>query len=178
MPRAVPAANVLESEPLMPVAQPVPEGFHTVTPCIVVGQADQAIAFYKSAFGAEELFRTTCGTSGDIINAKLRIGDSMVMLSDEFPLNRYRAPGHDRPPAVTIHLYVEDVEKVFAQAIEAGATVTVPLGNAFWGDRCGQLRDPFGHVWTVATHIEDLTPAEIDKRAQQVFANHLGNSEC
>lgn len=149
---------------------PIPDGFHTVTPYLVVNGAADAIEFNKKAFGAEELYRSTCKKSNRIMNAKLRIGDSMVMLNDEFPDQGCHGPSKDHRSPVTIHLYVEDVDAVFGRAVAAGAEATMPVADTFWGDRFGQLTDPFGHSWSVATHTEDLSAEEIEERAKHAFA--------
>ena len=153
----------------MAQVNPIPDGFHTVTPYLVVDNALGAIEFYKKAFGAEELYKSTCKKSNRIMNAKLRIGDSMIMLNDEFPEQGIRGPSEDQRSPVTIHLYVEDVDAVFERAVAAGAVATMLVADTFWGDRFGQLRDPFGHAWSVATHTEDLSAEEIEERAKHAF---------
>ena len=149
---------------------PIPEGFHTVTPYLVVKDAAGAIEFYKAAFKAQELYRSTCDDSRRIMNAKLRIGNSMIMLNDEFPEHGCHGPSPDRASPVTIHLYVDDVDTVYDRAIAAGAEPVMPVADAFWGDRFGQLRDPFGHNWSVATHVRDLSSEEIEERAKHAFS--------
>lgn len=151
-------------------AEYIPAGFHTVTPYLVVKGADRAIAFYKAAFGAEELYRHTCSKTHRIMNAKLCIGDSMVMLNDEFPEHGCVGPSGEYPSPVSIHLYVANVDSVYDRAVDSGAESLMPVSDTFWGDRYGQLRDPFGHKWSIATHVEDVTPEEIQKRAQQAFS--------
>ena len=146
--------------------QSIPDGFRTVTPHLVVKGAAQAIDFYKQAFGAEELNRHEMG--GAIMHASLRIGDSIVMLNDEFP-SAPPAPSKDHPSPVTIHLYVEDVDELYAKAQSAGAEVVMPLDDTFWGDRYAVLRDPYGHSWSIATHIEDVAPEDVEKRAAAAF---------
>ncbi len=148
----------------------IPDGFHTITPYLVIKGASDAIEFYKKAFGAQELTRSLDERSGRVMNAKLRIGDSMFMLNDEFPEHGCTGPAPDSPSAVTIHLYVEDVDAVFNRAVEAGAEVKMPVSDVFWGDRYGQLKDPFGHSWSIATHTEDLTEDQIAERAAKAFA--------
>lgn len=149
---------------------PIPRGFHTVTPYLVVKNASDAIEFYCKAFDAVELHRSVCPSSGRIMNAKIGIGDSIIMLNDEFPEYDCRGPAADAPPAVTIHLYVEDVDALFAQAVAAGATALMTPSDSFWGDRFAQIHDPFGHRWSIGTHIEDLSDEEIQERARQAFA--------
>jgi PhnB protein len=144
--------------------KPIPEGYHTVTPYLVIKNAAAAIDFYKKAFGATELFRMA-GPDGKIGHAELKIGDSPIMLADEHPQMGYVGPATLGGTPVSILLYVEDVDKVFNQAIAAGGAQQLPLKDQFYGDRSGTLKDPFGHVWTVATHKEDVSPEEMDKRA-------------
>jgi PhnB protein len=147
----------------------IPEGFHTVTPYLVVSDAAGAIDFYKRAFGAEELFRLE-GPPGKIGHAEIKIGDSIIMLADEMGSGDCRSPQSLGGTAVNILLYVKDVDQVFNQAVSAGAKVAMPLDDMFWGDRYGQVTDPFGHSWALATHIEDIPPEELQKRAQMAFA--------
>lgn len=146
---------------------PIPEGFTTVTPHIVVRGAAKAIEFYRAAFGAEELCRMP-GPDGSIMHAELRIGNARVMLCDEFP-EVARSPQSIGGSPVTLHLYVADVDAAAARAVKAGATVTMPIADQFWGDRYGKLRDPFGHSWSVATHIKDPTPEEMQAAMAEAF---------
>jgi uncharacterized glyoxalase superfamily protein PhnB len=145
---------------------PIPSGFHTLTPHLVVKGASKAIEFYKKAFGAEEICRLAGPDGTSIMHADLKIGDSHLMLVDEIPDMDCWGPQALGGTAVTIHLYLEDVDTAFGRAVAAGAKVRMPLANMFWGDRYGMLVDPFGHAWSLATHKEDLTPEEIGKRAQ------------
>ncbi|MBV9107457.1 MAG: VOC family protein [Verrucomicrobia bacterium] len=151
--------------------KPVPEGFHTITPHLVVKGASQAIEFYKKAFGAEELTRLPGPDGKSIMHAALKIGDSQLFLVDEYPEMGCKGPESGGKSPVTIHLYVQDVDSVFNGALAAGAQQIMPLADMFWGDRYGKLVDPFGHEWSLATHKEDLTPEEIGKRAQTAFAS-------
>lgn len=151
----------------------IPEGHHTVTPYLIVSDAAGALAFYKKAFGAEELMRVAA-PRGKIGHAELRIGDSVIMLADEYPDMNARGPHAFGGSPVSIHLYVEDVDTVARQAIAAGATVVRPVQDQFYGDRSGSFTDPFGHSWHVATHKEDLTPEELDKRVKAAMAQHGG----
>ena len=145
--------------------KPIPDGFHTLTPHIVVSDAAAAIDFYKEAFGAKEAMRMP-GPGGKIMHALIQIGDSKVMLNDEFPeMGGALSPSSLGGSPVTLTLYVPDVDRTFEQAIAAGATVKMPAADQFWGDRYGMLTDPFGHLWAVANHIEDLTPEQIAQRA-------------
>jgi uncharacterized glyoxalase superfamily protein PhnB len=149
----------------------VPEGQHTLTPHLAVRGGPQAIDFYKKAFGAVELGRSPMPDGKTLMHAHLKIGDSHLFLADEMPgMGGCHAPREPGESPVTLHLYVEDVDAVFNRAVAAGAKVKMPLADAFWGDRYGQLTDPFGHVWSVATHKEDLTPEEMKKRADAMFA--------
>ena len=131
-----------------------------VSPYLICAGASEAIAFYKRAFGAEEMVRGA-GPDGKIMHACLRINGSTVMLSDEFPDYGMVGPKTLGGSPVTIHLMVPDVDAAFARAVEAGATVTMEIADQFWGDRYGSLRDPFGHSWSLATHLRDMTPEEI-----------------
>jgi PhnB protein len=149
--------------------KPIPEGYHTLTPYLAVDDAAQAIDFYKRAFGASE--RVSMPTpEGKIAHAELEIGDSLVMLSDPFPQSTAKTPKELGGTSMGVFVYVEDVDNVVQQAVDAGATVTMPVEDMFWGDRFGKIADPFGHEWQIATHKEDLTPEEIDKRAREAMA--------
>jgi PhnB protein len=150
--------------------KPIPEGHHTLTPHLVVKGASEAIEFYKKAFGAEELTRMPGPDGKTIMHAALKIGDSRLFLVDEFPQMGCVGPLSLGGSPVVIHVFVEDVDTLFNQAVSAGAEVRMPLVDAFWGDRYGQLVDPFGHKWSLATHKEDLTPEEISNRAQAAFS--------
>ena len=146
-------------------ANPTPEGYHTVTPYLTVDDASAAIDFYGRAFGATERMRMP-GPDGKIAHAELQIGDSPVMLADPFPQATSQPPKELGGTSGGVFLYVEDVDAAFQQAVDAGATVTMPLEDMFWGDRFGSLLDPFGHSWSLATHKEDLTEEEIAERGQ------------
>jgi PhnB protein len=152
----------------------IPEGFHTITPHLVVRGGAQAIDFYKKAFGAAELSRAPM-PDGKLMHAHLKIGDSQLFLCDEFPEQGARSPLGLGGTPVTISLYVEDADAVFQQAVAAGAQVRMPPMDMFWGDRYGQVTDPFGHIWAIATHKEDLTPEEINQRAEAAFKSHAGS---
>jgi PhnB protein len=143
--------------------KPVPDGYHTATPYLTVKGAAEAIDFYKRAFGATELFRMP-GPGGKIMHAEIVIGDSHLMLADESSTGETRAPQTLNGSSAGIFLYFEDVDAAFKQAVKAGAKETMPLQNMYWGDRFGKLTDPFGHKWMLASHIEDVSPAEIEKR--------------
>ena len=138
----------------------VPDGVHTITPHLVCAGASDAIEFYKKAFGAVEQMRLP-GPGGGLMHAAVRIGDSTLMLVDEMPAWGALGPKALKGSPVTIHLSVPDVDATVAQAVAAGAKLTMPVADMFWGDRYGQLEDPFGHKWSVATHVRDLTPEQI-----------------
>ncbi|MGH8854680.1 MAG: VOC family protein [Telluria sp.] len=143
-------------------AKAIPEGFHSLTPHLVCEGAADAIAFYQKAFGAVQIDRMP-GPGGKIMHASLRIGDSVLMLADAFPEWGSRGPLALQGTAVTLHLYVPDADAVWATAVAAGAKPVMPLENTFWGDRYGQVDDPFGHRWAIATHLRDMTPEEIQE---------------
>ena len=147
----------------------LPEGYHSITPYLVVNDASKAIDFYKRAFGAKETRRHHGPDGKSIMNAELKIGDSIILLSDEFPHGGCRLPKSIGGTAVMLYIYTEDVDKVFNQAISAGATIVMPVMDAFWGDRYGQLSDPFGHIWSIATHKQDLSREEIEKTGQAML---------
>ena len=149
--------------------QPIPDGYHTLTPHLVVNDASRAIEFYQKAFGAEECFRMPA-PDGKIIHADLQIGNSHLFLVDEMPAMDSKGPHLTGGAPVTIHMYVKDVDTTFENAIAAGAQVRMPVADMFWGDRYGVVIDPFGHSWSLATHKEDPSPAEIAKRAEAAFA--------
>ncbi len=144
-------------------ATPIPEGYHSLTPYLCVDGGTAAIAFYARAFGARERMRLA-GAEGKISHAELEIGDSVVMLADEHPDIGFRGPEHHQGSPVHLHLYVEDVDAVYARAVEAGATPVRPVQDQFYGDRSGSVRDPFGHTWHLATHKEDLSSEEVEAR--------------
>jgi PhnB protein len=144
--------------------RPVPEGHHTVSPYLIVNDAAAALDFYGKAFGAVELMRHK-DPSGKVGHAEIMIGDSVIMLADEFPDFGARSPRHYGGTPVSIHLYVEDVDKLASQAIAAGAKVVRPVQDQFYGDRSGTFEDSFGHQWHVSTHIEDVPPEELSRRA-------------
>ncbi len=147
----------------------IPEGMHSVTPHLVCEGASDAIGFYKAAFGAEELVRIPA-PGGKLIHASLRIGDSTIMLVDEFADMGCLGPKALEGSPVTLHLFVADVDAAFARAVAAGATVKMPVADMFWGDRYGMVTDPFGHNWSLATHVRDLTPEQITRAMPQQTA--------
>lgn len=149
--------------------KPIPEGYHSVTPYLAVDDAAEAIEYYKKAFGAKERARMEA-PGGKIGHAELEIGDSLVMLSDPFPQASTRPPKELGGTSASVFMYVEDVDAVVQQAVDAGATVTMEVADQFWGDRFGSLRDPFGHLWSLATHVEDVPPEEMAERAKAAMA--------
>ena len=159
-------------------AKPIPEGFRTVTPHLVVRGASDAIEFYKKAFGAEEIMRMPGPDGKSIMHSEIKIGDSMLMIVDEMPhMEHCVSPQKLNGTSVAIALYVSDADALYQRAIDAGAKGTMPPMDAFWGDRYSKVTDPFGHEWEICTHKEDLTPEEIGKRAQEWMAN-MGGGTC
>jgi len=150
--------------------KPIPEGYHSVTPYLIINGAADAIEFYKKAFGATELLRMPY-PDGKIGHAEIKIGDSPIMLADEVPDMKYLSPKTLGGPPVSIIIYVEDVDTVFNRAVAAGATQDRPVEDKFYGDRAGSLIDPFGHTWHVATHKEDVTPEEMEQRSKAAAAS-------
>src|SRR5262245_66590299 len=150
--------------------KPIPEGMHTVTPYLILRGADRALDFYKKAFGAELILRMPT-PDGKIMHAEIRIGDSVVFLSEEAPQMGSVAPQPGTPTPVSLHLYVADVDAAYNRAIAAGATSQMAPADMFWGDRFSKVTDPFGHAWSIATVKEKLTPEEMGKRAEAFFAD-------
>ena len=148
----------------MPQVKAVPDGMHTVTPHLVCAGAADAIAFYKKAFNAQELAQLA-GPDGKLMHGMIKIGDSALMLVDEYPQWDSLGPKARNGTSVTLHLYVEDADAQFKQAIDAGCSVRMPLDDMFWGDRYGIVQDPFGHLWSIATHVRDASPEEIQAGA-------------
>jgi PhnB protein len=149
--------------------KPIPDGYSAVTPYLTIKGAAKAIEFYKEAFGAEESLRLN-GPDGHIAHAEIRIGGSVVMLHDETPQSPARSPTTLGDTGSSIMLYVRDVDAVVKRAVDAGATLAMEVADQFYGDRAGNIKDPFGHKWHIATHIEDVSPEEINKRAAKLFA--------
>jgi PhnB protein len=152
---------------------PIPEGYHSVTPSITTRNAAQAIEFYKKALGAEELMRMP-GPNGQVMHAEIKIGNSIVMVNDEFPDWGIRAPQTLGGTPVSLFLYVNDVDRAYQRAIAAGATAIMEPRDQFWGDRFGKLRDPYGHEWALATHIEDVSPEECMRRGAEAMKQGCG----
>ena len=151
------------------MSKPIPAGYHSVTPAIVVRDAAAAIDFYKKAFGAEEIDRMA-GPDGSIMHAEIRIGDSILMLGEENEQWGTKSPLSLNGVHGSLHIYVEDADAAFNRALKAGATVRYPLEDAFWGDRYGKVTDPFGHEWGLATRVKDMTKAEMEKAGQEWMA--------
>lgn len=149
--------------------KPIPEGYHTATPYLAVDDAAEALEYYKKAFGAKERGRMEA-PDGKIGHAEIQIGDSVVMLSDPFPQASTRTPKELGGTTASVFLYVENVDAFVQRAVDAGATVSMEVADQFWGDRFGTITDPFGHSWSVATHIEDVPPEEMAERAKAAMA--------
>ncbi len=145
------------------MVKPIPDGYPRVTPYLIVDSADAAIGFYTSVLGAEERMRMP-GPDGKVGHAELAIGESLIMLADEFPDMGARSPKSVGGSPVTIHVYVEDADATVARAVAAGATIARPVEDKFYGDRGGEVVDPYGHRWSIASHIEDLSPEEMERR--------------
>jgi len=150
--------------------KPIPEGYHTLTPYFTVRDAVRAIEFYKQAFGAQERGLMK-GPDGKVMHAELKIGDSIVMLADEFPEFGAVAPESGGSTSMGLHIYVKDVDEAFDRAVKAGATVEMPVADQFWGDRYGKLRDPFGHKWSIATHVKDMSADEMKRSMDEAMAS-------
>jgi len=157
------------------MTKPIPEGYHSVTPYLIINGAADAIAYYTKAFGATELFRMPA-PGGKIGHAEIKIGDSPIMLADEAPEMGFKGPKTIGGSPISIMIYVDDVDTVFNQAIAAGGTEQRPLKDQFYGDRSGTLEDPFGHVWHVATHKEDVSPEEMEERMKSHTAASGGGA--
>ncbi|HEX6985555.1 MAG TPA: VOC family protein [Planctomycetaceae bacterium] len=150
--------------------KPIPDGYHSVTPYLICRNAAAAIEFYKKAFGATELVRLP-GPGGSVMHAEVKIGDSPVMLADENPGWGAKSPESYGGSPASLMIYVDDCDAVFDRAVAAGATVKRPVADQFYGDRCGTLVDPFGHTWSIATHVEDVSPEEINRRFEAWMAS-------
>jgi PhnB protein len=151
--------------------KPIPDGYHSVTPYLIVKGAARAIEFYKTAFGAAEVMRLA-QPDGRVGHAEIEIGNSRLMLADEFPEMGVHAPHSGGRMPMSLLLYVDDVDAVAARALEAGATVIRPVRDQFYGDRSGTFSDPFGHVWTIATHTEDVSHEEVTRRFDEMMKQH------
>lgn len=146
--------------------KPIPDGYHSITPYLIIRDAKKAMEFYKKAFGAQETFKML-DDKGNIGHAEMRIGNSIVMLAEEKPDFPHKSPATLGGSPVSLMLYVEDCDTVFHRAVDAGGKVERPLANQFYGDRTGGVKDPFGFSWYIATHIEDVLPEEMERRAKQ-----------
>jgi len=149
--------------------RPVPEGYHTLTPFLTVRDAARAIEFYKQAFGATER-GVAKGPDGKVMHAEIKIGDSIIMMSDEFPEFGSLSPESVGNTSMGLHIYVEDVDSAFDRAVKAGAKVEMPVMDQFWGDRYGRLKDPFGHKWSIATHKKDMSADEMKRAMDEAMA--------
>jgi PhnB protein len=149
--------------------RPIPEGYHTATPYLAIDGAAEALEYYKKAFGAKERMRMNA-PDGRIGHAEIEIGDSIVMVADTFPQSSTKAPSELGGTTAGVFLYVEDVDAVVKQAVDAGATVTMEVADQFWGDRFGSIKDPFGHSWSIATNVEDVPEEEMAERAKEAMA--------
>jgi PhnB protein len=150
------------------MAKAIPEGYQSVTPYLVMSGAAKALDFYQKAFGATDVMRMQ-DPNGRIAHAEIKIGSSHIMLADEYPEMGFRGPTSLGGSAVSLMLYVDDADETFKRALSAGAQELQPMKDQFYGDRSGTLKDPFGHVWTIATHVEDIPPAEMERRAREYF---------
>lgn len=153
----------------MPV-KPIPEGYHTLTPFLTVRDASKAIDFYKKAFGAQER-GVAKGPDGKVMHAEVQIGDSVIMLADEFPDFGALSPESVGGSSSGLHIYVNNVDEAFDRAVKAGAHVEMPVMDQFWGDRYGKLKDPFGHKWSIATHIKDMSADEMKRSMEEAMEN-------
>jgi PhnB protein len=154
--------------------KPIPEGMHSISPSLVVRGAAKAIDFYKKAFGAVERARMPAPDGQSIWHAEIQIGDSIFMMADENVAMGNKSPQSLGDTPITLHLYVEDADATFKRAVDAGAKVKMPMDDAFWGDRYGQVTDPFGFHWSLATHVKDMSPEEMRKAGEE-FAKKMGN---
>jgi PhnB protein len=152
--------------------RPIPEGYHTLTAVLAVEDASAAIDFYKQAFGAKERMRMDA-PGGKIAHAELEIGDSLIMLSDPFPQSTVKPPNEAGTSTMSIFMYSEDTDAAIQRAVDAGATLTMPAEDMFWGDRFGTVTDPYGHQWSIATHTKDLSPEEIEEAGQKAMAEMM-----
>lgn len=149
----------------------IPKGYHTITPNLVIRDAAKAIDFYKKAFGAEVIAQMG-GPGGKVLHAELKIGDSIIMLGDEIPEMNTKGPKSYGGSPVSFYVYVEKVDAAWKRAVDAGAKTVMPLTDMFWGDRTGRLEDPFGHLWSLAQHVKDVTPEEM-KKGQEAFFKQM-----
>ncbi|MFQ5670500.1 MAG: VOC family protein [Acidobacteriota bacterium] len=153
--------------------KPIPEGFHTISPSLVIKDAAHAIDFYQKAFGAEVVLRLT-GPNHSVVHAEIKIGDSIIMIGEEWPGHHVQSPASLEGTTSTLHLYVKDVDASHEQAVAAGACEIMPPADMFWGDRFSSVMDPYGHSWSMATHIKDLSPEECQKACDEWMARMAG----
>jgi len=156
-------------EAFMPV-KPIPEGYHTLTPFLTVRDAERAIEFYKQAFGAKER-GVAKSPDGKVMHAEIMIGDSIIMLADEFPEFGSLSPQSVGGSPMGLHIYIDNVDAAFERAVKAGAQVEMPVMDQFWGDRYGKLKDPFGHNWSIATHVKDMSADEMKRSMDEAMAS-------
>ncbi|MCI0488550.1 MAG: VOC family protein [Blastocatellia bacterium] len=156
--------------------KPIPEGFHTITPGLIVNDAAGAIEFYKEALGAEEIARMTTPDGNAIMHSELKIGNSIFFVSDEFPDMGSRSPKTLGGTPISLNLYLEDVDASFERAVAAGAQAIMPVADMFWGDRFGMIADPFGHTWGLCTHIKDLTSEEVVEASKEYFSKECADT--
>jgi PhnB protein len=161
----------------MAQVKPVPQGYHTATPYLTIKNAARALDFYKKAFGAQEVARMDA-PDGKVAHAEIKVGDSMIMIAEETPGSGNRSPESLGGTTASIFLYVDNADAIFEKAVSAGAQVETALADMFWGDRYGKLKDPFGHSWSVATHKEDVAPAEMEKRMQDAMAKQAQRTQA
>jgi PhnB protein len=159
----------------MSAVKPVPDGYHSLTPSLVVDNGNEAIEFYKRALGAEEVYRMAM-PDGRVGHAELKLGDSIFFVSDEFPEMGFRSPKSLGGTHGGLGFYVEDADAAFEKAVAAGATPVMPMMDAFWGDRYGKVEDPYGHTWSLMTHVKDLTPEEIAEASKEYFSQSAASS--
>ncbi len=158
--------------------KPVQEGFHTITPSIIVSDAAKALDFYKRALGAEVLFSQTTPDGSKVVHSEIKVGNSIFFLNDEFPEMGARSPLSLGGSSITLVLSVEDADSGFARAVEAGATSIMPVAEMFWGDRWGMVTDPFGHNWAFCTHVKDLSPEEVARASEEFFSKMGDKAEA
>ena len=150
--------------------KPIPDGYHTITPALTIRDAARAIEFYKQAFGAKQRGEIAKGPDGKVMHAELQIGDSVIMIADEFPEFGALSPQATGGASTQLHIYLDNVDAAYDRAVKAGATVLMPVADQFWGDRYGQLKDPFGHKWSIATHVRDLSADEMKRGMDDAMA--------
>lgn len=161
----------------MPDVKPIPAGFHTLSPSLIIKDTAKAIEFYRKAFGAEVLLRIT-GPNNSVLHAEMKIGNSIFMLGEEWPNHHVQSPTSIKGTTCTVHIYVSDVDAAHKQAMAAGAKEIMPPVDMFWGDRFSSVTDPYGHSWSLATHVKDMTPEECQKAADEWMASMTKGGDC